>query len=140
MIDRTVDKVNQHPRNSRGIIVYPFNISLPHAQSPIILTDDWLTQAFLTGEKIALIKAFRHVTGQNLIHSKLAIDGCSSAAGLIDLFRKYVQLTAEDKTQDLSNRVVTAIECVLKNWKELGFKNPYDACHRTIENLEANDE
>lgn len=132
---------------------------------PVAIPSVFDVQTYMRGnEKIQLIKFMRSYTGLGLREAKDAIEsvedqpiGTSSGPRygarcrllLEPIFKAYglTCLTDEDKAvgqhfaQDVavaSNLILKGIATVLETWKDMGYKNPYEACHQVLTNLERN--
>jgi len=126
------------------------------------LNSEWIETNANANNLIALVKAYRQVSGKSLRDSKDEVDVClkglygtSSIKNLIQLFAPYI-LTEEDvaaakhaeeekqamlerKDSENTTAILNGIECACKNWKFLGFNSKIQACKAILRNIEKNE-
>ena len=115
----------------------------------------WITARCIDRNFIALIKAFRIVSGQGLKEAKDAIESCvvgdlRSGAYQVDqmqkLFATFIGPFNTEQEKALKEQKKKAIEedkyikagvsCMLKHWRTLGFTTKFIALDNVIRNME----
>ena len=129
------------------------------------LNCEWIENNANANNLIALVKAYRQVSGKSLRDSKDEVYVClkglyftnstRSIKNLIQLFAPYI-LTEEDvaaakhaeeekqamlerKDSENTTAILNGIECACKNWKFLGFNSKIQACKAILRNIEKNE-
>ena len=113
---------------------------------------EWITARCLNKEKITLIKAFRIVSGQGLKDSKDAVCSCVAIgdnyqidqmqaifAPFIGPFETEQEKAKKEQiniTQAEDNHIKAGVNCMLRNWRTLGYTTKFFALNQVLDNME----